>query len=129
MLAGEKPVWGEGWVYPVPDLLTQAGRFPAVATQEFSSRHHGVDIMLSRSGVSPSGSTVIMAGFEPNQKAADGATTDVHHSGRWFAPTGLWILAARAGKVWSGPPTNNGIMVVIDHGPPWATFYGHLETC
>lgn len=128
-MANERPQWGTGWHWPVPDMLTSQGRFPAVATQEFSARHRGCDVMLSRSGVSHDGKPVIASGYQPGQLAADGVTRDVTASGRAFAPKGLWILAARAGKVWSVQPTNNGIMVVIDHGPPWATFYGHLETC
>jgi len=125
----EKPEWGAGWVYPVPDMLNQQGSFPAIISQGFSSRHRGVDIFLSRRGVAHGGSPIVVTGFEPGQKAKDGITTDATTSGRFFAPQGLWILAARAGKVWSVTPTNNGIMVVIDHGKPWATFYGHLETC
>jgi len=30
--------------------------------------------------------------------------------------------------VWSVTPTVNGIFVVLDHGKPWATMYGHLQT-
>lgn len=47
--------------------------------------------------------------------------------GKWVAPVGTPILAARAGVVWSVTDTERGKSVVIDHGPPWATFYQHLE--
>jgi murein DD-endopeptidase MepM/ murein hydrolase activator NlpD len=127
IMLGEKPQWGTGWHWPVPDLLTQLGRFPAVCTQEFHAGHRGVDIMLDKRGRSHDGKPVIMPGFPTGKKAADGVTTDA--TANYFAPKGLWVIAARAGKVWSVDSTVNGIMVVIDHGPPWATFYGHLDTC
>jgi murein DD-endopeptidase MepM/ murein hydrolase activator NlpD len=128
---GEKPNWGTGWHYPVPDYLNQQGRFPAVASQEFkgSKVHGGLDILLSRRGTSHAGQPVIVEGFPPGKKAADGITTDADASGKFFAPKGLWILAARAAKVWRVVQTVNGIWVELDHGPPWATAYGHLETC
>lgn len=47
---------------------------------------------------------------------------------QWWAPEGTPILAARAGVVWSVTDTPRGKSVVIDHGPPWATFYQHLAT-
>jgi murein DD-endopeptidase MepM/ murein hydrolase activator NlpD len=128
MTQGESIEWGDGWHWPVPDLLTQAGRFPAIATQEFSAAHRGLDIMLSRTGVSPTGEPVIISGFEPGQRAADGVTMDATKSGRFFAPLGLWVLAARPGKIWAVAPTVNGTFVDIDHGKPWATRYGHLDT-
>jgi len=127
--SAEKPVWGSGWHYPVPDYLNKQGRFPAVASQEFHAGHRGLDILLARRGTSHAGQPVIVEGFPPGQKSTDGITTEADASGKFFAPKGLWILAAREGKVWSVQPTNNGVMVVIDHGPPWATFYGHLDSC
>lgn len=126
--ATEKPVWGSGWHWPVPDLISNGGsRFPALITQEFKGpKHAGCDIMLSRRS---DNGQVVIAGFNAGQKAADGITRDVTMSGRAFAPKGTPILAARDAIVWSVTPTVNGIMVVLDHGKPWATFYGHLETC
>lgn len=131
MATSETPEWGTGWHWPVPDMLTAEGRFPAVKTQEFSAKHRGNDIMLSARGTSYAGAPITMPGFYGvrHKKAADGVTSDTDKLGQSFAVKGLWVLAARAGKVWSVTPTNNGIMVVIDHGKPWATFYGHLETC
>lgn len=123
----EAIAWGSGWHFPVPDLISNGGsRFPAIVTQEFKGpKHAGVDIMLSRRA----DNGVIISGFDPGQRAADGITRDVTASGRAFAPKGTPILAARDGLVWSVTKTVNGIMVVLDHGKPWATFYGHLETC
>lgn len=123
----ERVVWGDGWMWPVPDLISSGGsRFPAMVTQEFKGpKHAGVDIMLSRRA----DNGVLMPGFDPGQIAADGITRDVTKSGRSFAPKGLPVLAARDAMVWSVTSTVNGIMVVLDHGRPWATFYGHLETC
>lgn len=123
---GEQPVWGEGWHWPVPDLISNGGsRFPAIVTQEFKGpKHPGADIMLSRRA----DNGVLIPGFSPGQLAADGITRDVTKSGRAFAPKGTPILAARDATVWSVTPTVNGIFVVLDHGKPWATLYGHLET-
>jgi len=46
--------------------------------------------------------------------------------GRYVAPEGTKVLAARAGVVWSTGKTARGWNVVLDHGKPWATFYQHL---
>jgi murein DD-endopeptidase MepM/ murein hydrolase activator NlpD len=48
--------------------------------------------------------------------------------GRWVAPPGTHVLAAKDGVVWSTGETARGHNVVLDHGPPFATFYQHLET-
>lgn len=45
---------------------------------------------------------------------------------RFVAPEGTPILAARSGTVWSTGQTARGWNVVVDHGPPFATFYQHL---
>ena len=49
-------------------------------------------------------------------------------AGKWVAPEGTPILAARDGVVWSTGSTARGGNVVLDHGPPFATFYQHLAT-
>ncbi len=102
LMMGKKRVpWGEGWAWPVPDLVQVDGsRFPARVSQEFRGRgatttHYGVDLMY----MGPSG---------------------------WFTPEDTPILAARAGTVWSTGHTARGWNVVIDHGPPFATFYQHI---
>jgi murein DD-endopeptidase MepM/ murein hydrolase activator NlpD len=47
-------------------------------------------------------------------------------NGSWVANVGIPICAARDGKVWSTGITGRGHNIVLDHGPPWATFYQHL---
>lgn len=100
--------WGEGWVWPVPDMNSSDGFFPAVVSQEFRPRgsprpHLGVDIMYVVDSRAP---------------AAD----------RWFVSEGAPVVAARDGTVWSTGHTQRGWNVVLDHGPPWATFYQHLQS-
>lgn len=71
---------------------------PAIISQEFHApAHMGVDIMYRRGGTH-----------------------------EWIAPVGTPILAARDGTVWSTGETARGHNVVLDHGPPWATFYQHM---
>lgn len=48
--------------------------------------------------------------------------------GIYYANAGVSIVAARDGVVWSSGMSPRGISVVIDHGPPFATFYQHLES-
>lgn len=95
--------WGGGWWWPVPDLKHVDGSIdPAVVSQEFrgagSDPHYGVDIMYRNRMPPPT----------------------------FTAPAGTPILAARDGTLWSVQRTPRGWNVVIDHGPPWATFYQHL---
>lgn len=45
----------------------------------------------------------------------------------YYAPQGTAILAAKSGTVWSTGTGARGMNVVLDHGPPFATFYQHLE--
>lgn len=45
----------------------------------------------------------------------------------FYAPVGTPITAAKAARVWSFAHTARGWNVVLDHGPPFATFYQHLE--
>lgn len=90
--------WGAGWQWPVPDLITPDGTFPAMISQEFRAAappHLGVDVLYRGSGV-------------------------------WFAPEDTPVVAARAGTLWSVTRTARGWAVVVDHGKPWATFYQHL---
>lgn len=103
----DEPIrWGDGWVWPVPDLDSMVGgRAHAVISQEFRGRrdphpHYGVDIMYRSQFPPPT----------------------------FTAPEGTPILAARAGRLWSVQKTSRGWSVVLDHGPPFATFYQHLES-
>lgn len=119
--------WGSGWHFPVPDLLTRdpTGKpleFAAVISSGFrGSRpdHNGVDICYPQAGSKPS--TV------PNLEASTGVR-NVDASGKFWAPRGTPVLAAKSGKVWSVGKSAHGIGIVLDHGKPWATFYQHLET-
>lgn len=95
------PDWGGGWVWPVPDngASVPLSDGLAVISQRFSApRHMGVDIMYR------------------------GRDQGFH------APVGTPVIAAKSGKVWSFGHTARGFNVVVDHGPPFATFYQHLET-
>lgn len=121
--------WGDGWHFPVPDLRLPdpAGHiveFPAVVTSGFKPpdrpNHFGCDIMYQATTSKP---------LPANLPAVD-PTSGFHNvsKGRYFAPPGTPILAARDGNVWSVFKSQDyGIGIVIDHGAPWATWYQHLE--
>lgn len=95
--------WGTGWLWPIPDLVdaSTGGVLRAAISQEF----RGASDPRPHLGI------------------------DLMYRDRvWFAPVGVPVVAARPGKVWSVTKTPRGFAVVLDHGPPWATFYQHLET-
>lgn len=101
------PGWGTGWVWPIPDLMMSPPLADSVVrariSQEFrgsgsSSPHYGVDLMYKSAG-----------------------------DRGWFAPEGTPVVAAKAGTIWSVDESPRGWMIVIDHGPPWATFYQHID--
>lgn len=125
LLMKEEPEWGEGWHWPVPDMITPQGiHYPATITHEFEGRRHpGVDMMYRRRAVGD------MPAFPPGHVQPNGMR-DADRTGKFFAPPGTPILAARDAVVWSVQKSinGNGIFVVLDHGKPWATMYGHLET-
>lgn len=75
--------------------------------------HRGVDIMYQRDNHNPAPQ------FRPGTHDA---------SKGFYAPPGTPIYAAHDGMVWSTGQTARGYSIVIDHGPPWATFYQHLES-
>jgi len=103
----KRPDWGDGWVFPVPDIEGAGDQGIARVTNSFvPDKHNGVDIMYLR-----------VVG-DPN---APGSTQAVY-----FAPRGTPVLAARAGTVWSVSLSPRGWQVVLDHGAPWATYYQHL---
>lgn len=109
---GRSIEWGDGWVWPIPDLIdrspagvdrTLVPQVPTVS-QEFRGAsdprpHLGVDLMYRARG------------WPRN----------------FTAPPGVPVAAARSGTLWSVSRTPRGWAVVVDHGPPWATFYQHLE--
>ena len=77
--------------------VPNAGAAVALVTNPFRApAHYGVDIMY---------------------RSADGHPN---------APVDTPILAARDGVVWTTGQTARGLNVVLDHGPPFATFYQHL---
>jgi len=95
--------WGGGWWWPVPDLKHADGSIDrAVVSQEFrgggAAPHYGVDVMYRNRTPPPT----------------------------FTAPAGTPILSARDGSLWSVQRTPRGWNVVVDHGPPFATFYQHL---
>jgi murein DD-endopeptidase MepM/ murein hydrolase activator NlpD len=114
--------WGEGWVFPVPDLRLETDTgittYFAEASQEFKTEHHGLDVMYPRKGDAD------RARFPAGVVDQLGAK---QHA-RFFAPASTPIIAAKDGIVWSVATTPHGIAVVLDHGRPWATFYQHLAT-
>lgn len=122
---GESPVWGAGWFWPVPDLITAAdGRHPATVSQEFKgTTHPGVDIMFRRATPEDD-----LPQFIPGEVNRTDGAVDATRSGRFIAPRTTPVLAAKSGTVWSVQKTPHGIAVVLDHGKPWATFYQHLAT-
>jgi len=119
----EADAWGDGWVFPVPDLRlegdTAVVTYPAVASQEMKPEHHGLDIMYPRKR------DVDRDRSPPGRLDALGAKQHAE----FFAPPSTPILAAKDGIVWSVAHTPHGIAVVLDHSPEkWATFYQHLST-
>lgn len=114
------PAIGSGaWVWPLP--IWQG--YAPVLTDGFLSwrtdasgkriRHSGVDVMYERKNPSDQADA-----YPPGTPAG---------SARAFMPMGVPVLAVRDGVVWSAAKTPRGYAVVIDHGPPWASFYQHLD--
>jgi murein DD-endopeptidase MepM/ murein hydrolase activator NlpD len=123
------PGWGPGWMWPIPDLLMapplHESLIPAAISQEFRATapaHLGVDLMYrswnDRLNPRQGGPAHIGIEFFPRD--------DVSPPYGWFAPEDTPVCAAKAGTVWSVQESPRGWSVVVDHGPPWATFYQHL---
>lgn len=112
--------WGDGWAWPLPAIRVDGRTYPAVISDGLGSprpggrRHDGVDVDYRRTSradlatIYPPGTSSGTRGF--------------------FAPLGVPVVAARDGRVWSCARTSRGIMVVLDHGRPWASMYQHLAT-
>lgn len=64
--------------------------------------------------------------FKPGQHM--GVDIMYREGGKWTAPIGTPVVAARSGVVWSVNQTPRGWNVVLDHGEPWATWYQHLAS-
>lgn len=97
VLTRESIPWGSGWWWPVPNVRMPDGEYKAQVSRAFEDAGHY------------------------------GADILYKRAGKWFAPVGTPITAARAGKVWSVTKSPRGWSVVIDHGKPFATFYQHLQ--
>lgn len=93
--------WGIGWLWPIPDLMN-----PADATQLIPAR---ISQEYRATGVPHRGVDLMW-----------------QQAGQWFAPEGIPVAAARPGRVWSVDRSPRGWEIVIDHGPPWATYYQHV---
>lgn len=98
--------WPSGWMWPVPDLVVNGVRWPSEISQEYrdtsTHAHLGLDIMY-RNPLPP-----------PTYAVPPGVDVPV--------------LAARAGTLWSVSLSPRGWQVVVDHGPPWATYYQHIRS-
>jgi murein DD-endopeptidase MepM/ murein hydrolase activator NlpD len=110
---------GETWVWPLPSW---SGYPPAISdgfgtwrTDASGKRiqHMGVDLMYARRGARDQ-----VAAFPPRT---------AHGSAGSFMPDAVPVLAVRDASVWSAAKTSRGYAVVLDHGPPWATFYQHMS--
>ena len=112
--------WGDGWAWPLPSIRVDGRTYPATISDGLGSprpggrRHDGVDIDYQRSSRSD-----LVARYQPGTSSGTRG---------FFAPSGVPVLAARDGRVWSAGRTARGIMVVLDHGKPWATLYQHLDS-
>lgn len=94
--------WGDGWAWPIPAIDLTRETLEPVISQEFrpggARPHYGVDLMYRRAGT-------------------------------FFVPAlPVPVVAARDGVLWSIALSPRGWSVVIDHGPPFATYYQHLES-
>lgn len=115
--------WGDpiSWLWPLPAVrLPDGAAYPPVISDGIGTArpggrtHAGVDVCYRRRS-----STDLLAEFPVGKPGG---------SRRHFAPPGVPVLAARDGVVWSVQRTARGIMVVVDHGRPWATMYQHLAS-
>lgn len=114
----EDPGTGSLWVWPLP----RWNGYPPSISDGFGSlrtdatgkqiKHLGVDVMYRRRNEDDQRDR-----YPPRSK---------HGSRGHFMPDGTPVLAVRDAKVWSAGMTPRGYTVVLDHGPPWATYYTHL---
>jgi murein DD-endopeptidase MepM/ murein hydrolase activator NlpD len=107
------------WVWPLPRW---SGYEPTISDGYGSRRtdaqgnqvkHAGVDIMYPRRYAADQRDL-----YPPRTK---------HGARNYFMPDVIAVLAVRDGQVWSAGKTPRGYAVVLDHGPPWASFYQHLS--
>lgn len=123
LLGSVRLEWGSSssWLWPLPAVrLPDGATYQAVISDGLGTPrpggrvHAGVDLCYRRRS-----STDLLAEFPVGKPGG---------SRRHFAPASVPVLAARDGVVWSVQRTARGIMVVLDHGKPWATMYQHLAT-
>jgi murein DD-endopeptidase MepM/ murein hydrolase activator NlpD len=120
VLMADSVEWGDPhlWAWPIPDLVIGADVFPAEVSNGFdASAHRGVDLMYRRP-TSPLTATMHALPFSAGHDGEE----------RWFEPPGTPVMAARAGLVRSVDLSQRGTELVLDHGPPFATYYQHLAT-
>jgi murein DD-endopeptidase MepM/ murein hydrolase activator NlpD len=116
--SSEDPGTGSLWVWPLPrwNEYTPAisDGFHSMRTAEGKQvKHLGVDMMYRRSN--------------PSDQSDRYPPRTGHGSRNYFMPEAVPVLAVRDAKVWSAGMTPRGYSVVLDHGPPWATYYTHLS--
>lgn len=94
--------WGEGWVWPIPDVHIGPVSMRAVISQEYRSggnSHYGVDLMYRNPAPPPT----------------------------FVVPERVPAVAAKDATLWSVQRTARGWSIVLSHGRPFATFYQHLS--
>lgn len=106
------------WAWPLPRWN---GYEPAISdgfnsmrtdTRGHQVKHLGVDIMYPRRNAADQRDR-----YPPRTK---------HGSRNYFMPDAVPVLAVRDAKVWSAGMTPRGYSIVLDHSPPWASYYTHL---
>lgn len=105
------------WVWPLPRWngyapTISSGFGPRTDAKGQQVKHLGVDIMYARRNRADQRDR-----YPPRTK---------HGSLNHFMPDATPVLAATDAKVWSAGMTPRGYTVVLDHGPPWASYYTHL---
>jgi murein DD-endopeptidase MepM/ murein hydrolase activator NlpD len=117
--SNEEPGGRSLWVWPLPRWN---GYEPAISDGFDSMRtdargnhvkHLGVDIMYRRRNADDQRDR-----YPPRTK---------HGSRNHFLPDATPVLAVRDAKVWSAGMTPRGYTVVLDHGPPWASYFTHMS--
>lgn len=106
-MTNESIPWGDGWTWPIP-IIQPTPQGPTQAMMPVISQE--------------------FRGAGAGQAPHYGVDLMYRVGGRFTAPEGVPVLAARDGKLWSIDKTARGWAVVLDHGPPFATFYQHLES-
>jgi murein DD-endopeptidase MepM/ murein hydrolase activator NlpD len=113
----ENPGEGSLWVWPLPrwngyEPRISSGFGARRTAQGEQAMHLGVDIMYRRNNLA-------------DQRGRYPPGTP-HGSRNHFMPDAVSVLAVTDAKVWSAGMTPRGYTVVLDHGPPWASYYTHL---